>query len=264
MKAVAMFLALAFVVIADAVPTVGIEGQVEVMLPGPELKAKAAERAAPIILRIAGTRPHGTLVAYDLRYIGLVPGSYDLGKYLLQQDGVPAANQPPIPVEIAGLLPAGHQGQLMPREGSRFPFLGGYRWLMIGAVALWVALAFPLFRKRRPNESAAAPTELAPPTVAERLRPLVEKATAGPLTPDDQATLERLLLGHWLERLNLKSLAPSDAMTRLREHAEAGALLRALEDWLHRPPGTAHVDVDAILAPYRAPTTPELNVSHAT
>jgi hypothetical protein len=51
-----------------------------------------------------------------------------------------------------------------------------------------------------------------------------------------------------------------DALTRLRQHREAGALLRALEDWLHRPPGTANVDVAAVLAPYRsipAPTTAE-------
>ena len=43
----------------------------------------------------------------------------------------------------------------------------------------------------------------------------------------------------------------ADAVVRLKEHREAGALLRALEDWLHRPPGSASVDVAAVLAPYR-------------
>src|SRR5689334_13586147 len=59
-------------------PTVGIEGKVEVLLPGPKLKAKPAERKAPLNVRIASTRPHGTLVHYDLRYVGLMPGRYDL------------------------------------------------------------------------------------------------------------------------------------------------------------------------------------------
>jgi hypothetical protein len=40
-------------------------------------------------------------------------------------------------------------------------------------------------------------------------------------------------------------------ISQLRQHAEAGALLRALEDWLHRRPGTVKVDVESALAPYR-------------
>jgi hypothetical protein len=36
-------------------------------------------------------------------------------------------------------------------------------------------------------------------------------------------------------------------------------LLRALEDWLHRRPGTARVDLDAVLAPYaKLADTPDL------
>ena len=42
-------------------------------------------------------------------------------------------------------------------------------------------------------------------------------------------------------------------MALLREHDEAGPLLRRLEDWLHRPAGTAEpVDVAALLEPYQA------------
>ncbi len=42
-------------------------------------------------------------------------------------------------------------------------------------------------------------------------------------------------------------------MAMLREHEEAGPLLRRLEDWLHRPAGSAEpVDVAALLAPYQA------------
>jgi hypothetical protein len=41
---------------------------------------------------------------------------------------------------------------------------------------------------------------------------------------------------------------------QLKEHDEAGPLLRGLEDWLHRPPGTTTVDIPALLEPYRRPT----------
>jgi len=37
----------------------------------------------------------------------------------------------------------------------------------------------------------------------------------------------------------------------LREHPDAGPLLRGLEDWLHRPEPRESVDVGALLAPYR-------------
>jgi hypothetical protein len=112
--------------------------------------------------------------------------------------------------------------------------------------------AVPLFlAHRRRRELAAVPVPPPPSTLAERLRPLVESASRGQLGADEQAHLERMLIGHWRERLALDALDASEAMSRLRAHPEAGALLRALEDWLHRPPGSVQVDVEAMLAPYR-------------
>ena len=67
-----------------------------------------------------------------------------------------------------------------------------------------------------------------------------------------------MLLGHWRERLGLDSQDLAEATARLRAHPEAGALLRALEDWLHRPPGSVKVDIDAVLAPYGRPQTQSL------
>ena len=137
-------------------------------------------------------------------------------------------------------------------RGERFAALGGYRWMLAGAAAFWILAAFPIFLSRRHRKTTvetAAP--LAPPTLADRLRPLVESATAGQLTADQQAQLERLLLAHWRQRLGLENLDAAEAMPRLREHPEAGALLRALEDWLHCRPGTVKVDLESVLAPYR-------------
>ena len=41
---------------------------------------------------------------------------------------------------------------------------------------------------------------------------------------------------------------------QLKAHDEAGPLLRGLEDWLHRPPDTATVDIPTLLEPYRRAT----------
>ena len=90
-----------------------------------------------------------------------------------------------------------------------------------------------------------------PPSFAERLRPLVEEAAAGKLTVEGQANLERLLMGYWREKLNLPELRMAESLARLKAHAEAGELLRALERWLHRPGGAMRDEVSMLLHPYR-------------
>ena len=233
-------------------PTVGMEGRLEVSLPGALLEAKPVEDKAPLILRVVSARPEGDSTKYDLRYIGLVPGKHDLKRYLTRSDGSPANDLPSLPVEVAHLLPELHQGDLVPEQIQPLGFLGGYRGVMIGAVGAWVLLLVPLILvgRRRRAQPAAAPAA-PPPTLADRLRPLVEQAADGTLSVEGKGRLERMLLGYWRHRLDLRELDMSAALARLRQHAEAGRLLRALEDWLHRPPGVASVDVAAELAPYR-------------
>jgi hypothetical protein len=239
------------------IPTVGMEGRVEVILPGTALEPTPFEHKARLIVRVAETRPRGDSIWYDLRYIGLVPGSYDLRGHLLRLDGSTTNNLPPIPVSVAPLLPEPHDGLLIEEAASPFGRLGGYRTLMIVAAIVWALLFLPLvWRHRRKLAPAIAPPS--EPTLADRLRPLVEQAAAGTLSGDGQARLERMLLNYWRDRLNLGALDMAQAIGKLRDHPEAGELLRALEAWLHRPKGSVTVDVAAVLQPYRnIPTPPQ-------
>jgi len=82
---------------------------------------------------------------------------------------------------------------------------------------------------------------------------LIERAAAGELSADQKAELERLLITHWQQRLNLSQTGANELIVRLRQHPEAGELLGALENWLHRPPGRGEVKLDQLLAPYRQP-----------
>lgn len=237
------------------VPTVGMEGRLDAALPGTPLEAKPVDEKSLVIVRVAESFPHGTLTRYDLRYIGLVPGKYDLRDYLQRQDSSPLGELPPLPVEIAGLLPAAHTGELIEQPRGLLGLFGGYRNALIALAAFWALAVIPLWLSgRRKKTVVSAPVEARLPTLAERLRPLVEQAAAGQLPAEGKAQLERLLLSHWRERLRLGELNPAEAIAQLRQHPEAGALLSALENWLHRPPGVASVDVTALLAPYRQPT----------
>jgi len=241
-----------------APPTVGMEGQLEVILPEAGLTSRVPDRRAPLLLRVAYTRPHGTLTFYDLRYIGRVPGQYDLREFLVTTNRTPATNLPALSVSIAGVLPTPHNGWLEEQALHAPSLLGGYRAAVAVVVALWVAAFFVILRVGRKQKAVVTALPATPtPTFAERIRPLVERAAAGTISADEKASLERMLITHWQRRLGLRDASAGELITRLRAHDEAGTLLRALEDWLHRPPGNATVRVDSVLAPYRDLPTEE-------
>jgi len=234
-------------------PTVGLEGRLEVLLP-PDLNAVAADNKAPLLLRIASTRPHGSQVHYDLRYIGRVPGEHDLRDYLLTRNNQPATNLPSMKVEVIGILPEQHNGWLESQALQAPSVFGGYRGVIGAIIVLWALLVLPLFFWGRRTQPASVENPVDSPSLADRLKPLVERATTGGISADDQAELERLLIAFWQHKLNLNHLPGEQLIPKIREHEEAGRLLRALEDWLHRPPGSVRVNIDDLLEPYRHPS----------
>ena len=233
-------------------PTVGMEGRISVTVPGTRLEAKPVDEKTPLALRVARATETSEGVLYDLRYLGFVPGKHDLKNYLVRADGSTMTNVPSISVEVIPVLPPDHRGQLVPQRVESLPFLGGYKLLLLGAAVVWLLLLIPILMIGRRKKVQAQVQTQRPLTLADRLRPLVEQAAAGQLPADRQAELERLLLWHWRKQLHLTDTDAGDAVVRLRSHPEAGALLRSLETWLHRPPGSdRNVDVAAVLAPYK-------------
>jgi hypothetical protein len=233
------------------VPTVGMEGELDVAVPLAGLITKPGDHRAPLVLRIAGSQPYGTLTRYDLRYTGRVPGAHNLSDYLFTAEGQPATNLPALSVKVGGLLARPHSGWLE-EQAHRVPSLfRGYRAVLMAVAAGWV-IAFFIIRRvdRKPKATTATETTVRPPSFAEKIRPLVERAASGKLSAEEKATLERMLITHWQQRLNLVGASTNDLIRQLRQHPEAGVLLRALEDWLHRPPGQAAVRVEEVLAPY--------------
>lgn len=237
--------------LAVAAPlTVGIEGRLEVSLPIAGLKARAPERAAPVTVRIAGVKEGEAGTTYDLRFIGLVPGRYDLRPYLLKPDGEAATKLPPLEVQVDGILPPDQKGRLIAIPQGSIEAVGGYQWVLVGAGVLWLLAAIPIFRRRRVAARRVAEPGQVRLTLPERLRALVMQAAAGKLDVAGKAELERMVLSHWSEELKLQTLPPAEVMARLRAHPQAEALLRSLEGWLHRRPNGEEVDLEALLAEY--------------
>jgi hypothetical protein len=232
--------------------TIGMEGVCHVPFSGPPLEAAPLNEKAPLALRIARIEQHDGVPVYELRYIGVRGGQYDLRDYLRRIDGQPLTAMQPIPVQVVELLPDDHDGSLEAPHNLPRTRLGGYRLalLMLGAVWLLplivVALRTATLRRSRPRWTAATPL-----TLADQLVPLVAGALDGALTPQEQARLESLLIAFWRDRLGLYDCEPQEALRRLRQHDEAGHLLAQLEQWLYERPGKGDVDLNALLAPYR-------------
>jgi hypothetical protein len=222
----------------------------QLVLPGSELEVVPGDRKDPVVLRIVASYPHGTSYRYDLEYYGLDPGTFDLRKYLRRKDGSSSADLPSLPVTFEARLSA---DRFAPNDlpNRHLPWLGGYRLLLGLAGGVWIAgLAAILFWGRR-RKAAGATADARPLTLAERLRPLVQKARTGELTLGQRAELERTLLAYWRTRLNLGELKPTEAFAQLRRHPDAGPLLAALESWLHRPGSAQDIDLAELLAPYQ-------------
>lgn len=231
---------------------VGVAVRLEqVVLPGSELEAIPQEDPrVPLILRIVDVYPHGSDMRYDLEFYGFEPGTYDLRNFLRRKDGSDNSGLSPISVEIVSQLP---QGQILPHELElgRAPRVGGYRMWLIAGVVLWVvglAAILLLGRQRKTSEVLESERSV---SVADRLRPLLDRALQGELTLEEQAELERLLVDYWRHRLQLDDAEPVEALTIIRQHAEAGELLRTVEHWLHSPHGAGDVDIAAVLSPYQ-------------
>ena len=184
--------------------TVGMVGRFqEVKIPGSKLEViPLRDRDTPLVVRIVRTFPHGTDFRYEIEYYGLEPGVYDLRDYLRRVDGSSAEAVPQLAVEVVPVLPAGQirPNQLVAREPPR---LGGYqRWLIVVAVG-WVAVLLLLIFWRRGSKNAGDTVNAQPRTLAERLRPLVDRAVAGVATQAELASLERSLLTYWRKTAQL-------------------------------------------------------------
>ena len=231
--------------------TVGVAAEIkQLVIDGSEIEAKPIEdRKSPAVVRVLATFRHGSGYRYDLEYYGLEPGQYDLRDFLQRKDRTSLESLSPILVEVTSRLPA---GQIAPSSlaPKKLPSVGGYRLGMSLGIVAWLLITLWLVLGGHRRKSAQAHSARIP-SLAEQMQPLVMEGMAGRLTPQGQAELERMLLGYWRKRLGLLNADPVAALTTLREHPEAGALLRLMEDWLYRPEGAGQVDIAAVLAPYQ-------------
>jgi hypothetical protein len=240
---------------------IGLEKVITASLDRGDYIPKPQDDRTPLIVRLESVQPgKDGKFDYVFRYLGFEPGTYRLSDYLMRPDGAPAtASDEPVViarVSLSSILPDDFKGELNAHVTDPFPGIGGYRRALAGGVVLWIiALPTLLWFTRRKKVLVKAPAVVAPATYAERMRPLVEAAAAGRLAASGQAELERLMTGYWREKLGRPELRMAESLVALKAHPEAGALLLAMERWLHRPGGASPAEIENLLKPYGAPAT---------
>lgn len=233
--------------------TIGMSKVVEdVILAGSELQVKKIEDESPVVLRIVGVHPHGNdMFRYDLEYYGLKPGEYNLVDFLERKDHSEVGQLEAVLVQVESILAEDRVEPNSP-SSAEISNIGGYRTLLLVVAALWIAgaLVILFYRKKTMGEDQYG-EDVPVPTLAERLKPMVEQAISGDLNHSKMAELEMMLVAFWRKRLQLDEAEVSGVPQKLKEHEEAGPLLMELEALLHQPHPNHEVDVAQILKPYQ-------------
>lgn len=208
-----------------------------------DLRARAADRSSDARVAIAGRVAEKDATVYDLRFIANIPGSFDLAALLERADGRPIDTLPALIVSVWSSLPEEATLEIeAPAPGA--PVLRrGYWWFVGAAAALWALVpVVALVRRAVKRRAVAGPVPTAaPPTLADRLRPLIEAEIAGTGDEKTRARMEMLVLedagmARTSATMNPRA-GPSSAWSGagVRTTAATEPAAEALESWLHRP-----------------------------
>lgn len=230
---------------------VGFPGAIEeVQLPGTLLRATNIEsREQPFVVRVVNSFEVEGGFRYEFEFYGLEPGVHNLTDYLERVDGSELGDLSPLEVEVVSLLPP---GQIEPNtlENQSSFFRNYYLPLLVAGGGIWLAGLWAIMFLGRGRHKRLDPNRHQI-TVAQRIRPLIEKAVAGELSSTERGDLERTMVSFWQKRLRLDHMSPAELMTHLRTVPESADLFEKLEHWLHRPDPQEDVDIAGLMKPYQ-------------
>lgn len=225
----------------------------DLYIPGSEIEViPRKNNESSLVIRILEIKPAADGFRYDLEAYALDPGTHPIATFLRYTDTKAPVENLAATFQVTIIHPL----DSLPKPSDPEPVpphkLGGYQTLIIvlGTIWLLIFLAIVFYRKKQVADFLS---EYPPPTLHEKLQVLVANASSDDLTDTERANLERLILGHWKQKLpQIQNLPPARALVELRSHPEASPLILKLEEWLHAPnPNLSQTDISPLLAPYR-------------
>ncbi len=236
----------------------GLPTRFEYYVPGSKIEVTPRKNSdSSLVIRIIQIKPADDGHRYDLEVYGLDPGTHHLTDFLRYAD-----TKSPLPA-LPGTFKVTTQHPLdtlpKPAELEAVPphKLGGYQTLITLLGILWFIILLAIIFYRKTKNTATLP-DTPPPTLHQKLQDLVSQASHGNLPDTERAKLERLIIGHWTQKLpELQNLPPARALVELRTHPEASPLILKLEHWLHAPnTSLSHQEIIPLLSPYKKTQQP--------
>ena len=224
----------------------------DLYVPGSKIEViPRTNNESSLVIRILEIKPAANGFRYDFEIYALDPGTHRIAEFLRY-----ATDRSPIKdLDATFEVTTTHSLDTLPKPSEPEPVepekLGGYKNLIIVLGIFWllIFLAIIFYRKKHGTDLVV---EKPLPTLHEKLQVLVSVASQGEINDQQQANLERLILGHWKEQIpEIDSLTPARALVELRSHPEASPLILKLEEWLHAPnTKLSREEFLPLLAPY--------------
>jgi len=227
---------------SDREVPLGVEQAVIIRYSGPRLQAQPYRPGASVNLRIADRTEQEGVKTYDIRYVVSLPGEFDLTDYLASTDGQPIDDLPEFRVQGLTSLTKDIETRIQEIENVGVHIWHWYYETLVALGIFWVAWLVALIvvgRPKRAPRQRPAPPE---PSIAEQIDRLLAAMARGPLSTEQKAALEALLLAQWRGQLGLTETRMAAACRRMATDGDLGPVYSQLEAWLHNPRATVTPD----------------------
>ena len=225
-------LALLLPVTAQDKGNVGMVKRVQVEFPGELLAAAKVDEKAAAMVRIISYEKTRNGFSYDLEFIGLEPGKYNLLDYMRTASRLDPVKLDPYPVEVGTNLNEDFNGELVDFQKDMKALKPWYKKTSYIVFIVWVLLLPVIIFAGRKKKKVEEVEEVKEKTLNEKICELLV-SLEGNSTKELWQKIEGLILKHWYEKKSLQGLPMHEAIMKLKADSEAGPFIVKLEKGLH-------------------------------
>lgn len=191
------------------------------------------ESKIPFHVRIVSREPHDGGYRYQLAYLPLEAGTFNIGQALRRPVDENAEHDVSKSVSVGSIRD--HQTlDLSAVQLSMRLHIPWYRWSIFSFGVIWLCGLIYLVTSR-PRKQRIPETPVLELTLEQKIAKLLMEASNG-MHPDlRNSEIERLLLTHWQSELKLRDLKTEHVIARLERDPRISPTLAMLNQSLHAP-----------------------------
>jgi len=225
---------------------VGLVKRVKKTFPGERLIAAKVDDKSDAMVRIISTKKSANGFTYDLEFIGLEPGKYNLIKYLRTASKNEPVNLPEHMIDIETSLPKEFSGELLDFQKSASTLTPWYKKLNYLLFVVWLLLLPIIILYGRKRKKVVEEVVVKEKTINEKIIELLS-SLEGKSSKELWQKIEGLIFQHWCKKKSLQDLPMHEAISKLKADSEAGPFILKLEEGLHSKEFRDEKDVASLI-----------------